>query len=399
MTAPSLLILGTDAVLAAMPATPVQLAHACLAAGYDAAIPASWGDELIAAKVLDRLRDADTSLVLCSCPLVARRLRAAGPGLEPMLFSTVPPPVATALYLRSVYAPMHPIITFAGGCAAAGDESIDVWLSPESLFARLADLGISARTQPTEFDSILPPDRRRFLSDPGGVPSRAAMERSALSVERRDIGVDDVDVRIAQYLLSESRSLIDIAPSIGCRCSGATGLVPADIARARVRELEPPRSFAPVVDHSLPLGLEVEHRIGAENGAAGHAAGHRERAASPPSPSLPPASEVEPPPNSSFEATPPRRHSPPLRKTPQGLARPALVSMPHIQADGRQLPRAYVARRRSSPRNVRQVTDATQRVPEGVAPPNATPPKMKWIPVVAAGLTAGLILSWLILTL
>jgi hypothetical protein len=46
VTSPSLVILGTDAVLAAAPATPVQLAHACLAAGYGAAVPASWGDEL-----------------------------------------------------------------------------------------------------------------------------------------------------------------------------------------------------------------------------------------------------------------------------------------------------------------------------------------------------------------
>ena len=45
MTVPSVLILGTDAVLAAGPATPVQLVHACRAAGYDAVIPASWGDE------------------------------------------------------------------------------------------------------------------------------------------------------------------------------------------------------------------------------------------------------------------------------------------------------------------------------------------------------------------
>ena len=396
MTAPSLLILGTDAVLAATPATPVQLAHACLAAGYDTVIPASWGDELIAARVLDRLRDGDASLVQCSCPLVARRLGAAGPGLEPMLFSTVPPPVATALYLRSVYAPTNPIITFAGGCAAGDDDSIDVWLSPASLFAQLADRGISPLTQPTEFDSILPPDRRRFLSDPGGVPNRTALERALLPVERRDLGVGDIDLEVAQCLLSESRALIDIAPALGCKCSGATGLVPAEDARSRVRELEPPRSFTPVVDHSLVLDLEVQRAIGAENGSRPHAEGDEPQPPGLSSPPIAPGAAVAPQ-DLSVEA-PPRRPSQPVRKTPQGITRPALVTMPHAQAEGRQLPRAYLARRRSSPRNVRQISETVKRVTQSTGPTIKAPAKMKWIPIVAAGLTAGLILSWLILT-
>ena len=50
-----IVILGTDTLLAALPATPVQLAHACLRAGFANVVPASWGDELIAAAVLRRL--------------------------------------------------------------------------------------------------------------------------------------------------------------------------------------------------------------------------------------------------------------------------------------------------------------------------------------------------------
>ena len=44
----SIVVLGADTVLAALPATPVQLAHACRALGYDMAFPASWGDEIVA---------------------------------------------------------------------------------------------------------------------------------------------------------------------------------------------------------------------------------------------------------------------------------------------------------------------------------------------------------------
>lgn len=389
MTAPSLLILGTDVVLAATPATPVQLAHACLAAGYDAVIPASWGDELIAAHVLDRLKDTVSPVVQCTCPLVAQRIAAQGSGLEPMLVRAVAPPVAAAQYLRALYSPVRPEITFAGGCAAMGHEAIDMWLTPEALFARLADRGIATLEQPTEFDAVLSPDRRRFFSDPGGVPSVAALRRLPRAIERRDLEADDLGVEIGQALLSSFRSLIDVAPAVGCACSGATDSVRADIARARVRELEPPRSFAPVVDHSIPLALATDPAAALAAASAPNLAGP------PPAPPALPASESLPLPEGQESAPKGGAVVPePRRKTPQGLPRPALATMPHARTNGRQLPRAYIARRRSSPRSVRQVPESAARPPE-----DAKPPKMNWIPIVAAGLTAGLILSWLILAI
>src|SRR6201985_3982073 len=81
-----IIILGTDALLAALPASPVQLAHACLRAGFANVIPASWGDELIAAAVLRRLPQFGNGPVIqCSCPIVAHRLLTAGGDLRPVL--------------------------------------------------------------------------------------------------------------------------------------------------------------------------------------------------------------------------------------------------------------------------------------------------------------------------
>src|SRR5438552_14076510 len=83
-------ILGTDAILAGQPATPVQLAQACQRAGFSAVVPSSWGDELIATTVLRRAGDAgDGPLVQCSCPLAAHRLLATGAALAPALIGTV----------------------------------------------------------------------------------------------------------------------------------------------------------------------------------------------------------------------------------------------------------------------------------------------------------------------
>src|SRR5665213_518589 len=84
-----LIILGADAVLAALPASPVQLAHACQALGFQLAAPATWGDELIAESCLDRLATYEhPAAVMCSCPLVTERLTRASMMLEPFMLAS-----------------------------------------------------------------------------------------------------------------------------------------------------------------------------------------------------------------------------------------------------------------------------------------------------------------------
>src|SRR3954452_4999807 len=72
---PAVAIIGNDAVLAAAPATPVQLSHACLRRGFSVAVPASWGDELIAAEAMRKLASRDKGpAVMCVCPYARSRL-------------------------------------------------------------------------------------------------------------------------------------------------------------------------------------------------------------------------------------------------------------------------------------------------------------------------------------
>src|SRR5215212_5327177 len=114
---PSVVVLGADAILAALPASPVQLAHACLLAGYQSVVPASWGDELIAAATLRTLEHhGHAPAVQCSCPFVAHRLLASGTDLRPFLVSLLSPPVALARYLRAAHAPSKLRITYVGRC-------------------------------------------------------------------------------------------------------------------------------------------------------------------------------------------------------------------------------------------------------------------------------------------
>jgi hypothetical protein len=250
----SIVVLGADAVLAALPATPVQLAHACRALGYDHAFPVSWGDEVVAGACLERLRSfGDGPAILCSCPLVAERLTRSGDELAPFMMNLVAPPVAAALYLRALYGERPVRITYAGSCPSATDPSIDARLSPAELLLAFAERGIVPSEQPEYFESVLPPDRRRYDSLPGGAPCAERLGevdsgRALVELSCRD---DEIALEIAQRLVARERELIDLAPRMGCACAGAPTIGAASAARTTLTALEPPRASAPVLEPAI----------------------------------------------------------------------------------------------------------------------------------------------------
>jgi hypothetical protein len=251
-------IIGNDALLAAAPATPVQLAHACLRRGFTVAVPVTWGDELLAAEAVRQLSSrARGPAVMCVCPFVRSRLLAPGPDLAPFLVSLVPPPVATARYLRTVYGDRGVHITYIGGCPGADDQTIDARLTPDTFLGELADHGISLAEQPLVFDSIVPPDRRRWCSLPGGVPSAEVLwsdtdTRTLVEIER-----DDVSTDLAQHIIARDHVLLDLAPSLGCSCSGSIPSLTPRSARVAVTALEPPRALGPVIEPPVVIPLDV----------------------------------------------------------------------------------------------------------------------------------------------
>src|SRR5688500_3541898 len=189
----AVIIVGADALLAARPATPIQLWHACVEAGYDLAVPATWGDELIAGESLRTLgAHPEQVAVMCTCPKVARLIADMPFDLSGHLVSTVAPPVAAAKYLRRVYGDRRVHITHAGACPAAADSAIDAWITPQELLDRFRETEIVIEEQPELFESILPPDRRRHLSQPGGLP--ATDQAAKITRPRRVEQLDDADV-------------------------------------------------------------------------------------------------------------------------------------------------------------------------------------------------------------
>lgn len=347
----SIAILGTDAVLAAFPATPVQLAHACLKAGFANVIPASWGDELIAAAVLRRLPQFGSGPVIqCSCPIVAHRLLTLGSDLRPALLPLVSPPVAVARYVRTLAKPAPARVTYIGACPGAVDESIDIRMTPEALITMLAERNILLDDQPRVFESVIPPDRRRFRSLPGGVPAPDALWSELGARTLVEVGDEDFVSEIAQHLLTGKNVLIDASDRLGCACAGAVN--GARSARQRVAMLEPPRATAAVVDESPAIDLEMAvpavTRTPVDVVAVAMPTPTSQPAVAP-IPNAKPADVPSGP--ATHTSRPPAHDSRALRLSTPVVPRPVISGFPVARdLEGRALPRAYVARRRGAPR-------------------------------------------------
>lgn len=359
-----IVVLGADALLAALPSTPVQLAHACLRAGFANVIPASWGDELLAAAVLRRLPQYGAGpAIQCTCPIVAHRLLTVGGDLRPALITLVPPPIAIARYVRALSQPTRTRITYVGRCPGAIDESIDIRMTPDALLAMLGERQISLCDQPRVFESVIPPDRRRFRSQPGGVPSAESLWNDAGARTLVEIDGEDFVGELAQQLLSGKNILIDVAARLGCACSGAIGEAASKEARSNIVALEPPRSTTPVVEESAPVDLECP--VPAVPRTPNDVLALPPTDA-PPKPFLAPAGGTMPfghriSPVRGLTAVSDPRQS---RTSSPVSPRPVLGGTVPVTRDveGKSLPRAYVARRRSSPKGipVMSLPEATQ---------------------------------------
>jgi hypothetical protein len=235
-------ILGTDALLAARPVDAVQLARACQAVGFDFVAPISWGEELIASYLADRLAsgNGNASIIAAICPLARDQLLATP--VETPVLSIVSPPVACARYLRAAFQPRAVHVTYVGGCAGATHPDIDVHCLPEALFARFAEAGIEPSRQPRHLDGQLPAERARYASRPGGIPDCNWLLAHA---GRRVVEAAPITVDVVTQLYQNEAVVIDLAASCRCVCARDR------IAAAR---LEPPRSTTPVLgDLRVPM--------------------------------------------------------------------------------------------------------------------------------------------------
>lgn len=250
-SAPTLAVLGPDAVLAAAPATQAQLVAACTQLGFDAVVPASWGDELLAEATLRHLGARREPVVLCACPSV-HAIAGRTPRIARHVLALVSPAVATARYLRMLYAPARVRIVYLGDCAGISSGDIDAHRSVQWVLDALHTAGIDAGSMPDE----PAPGHRRHLSLAGGAPHPDVMRSSVRHQLVSLSGEDAVEMAAARVARGES-VLIDLAPATGCGCAGGSGRANPD-ARAALTALEPPRAagevLSPTIRPDLTLG-------------------------------------------------------------------------------------------------------------------------------------------------
>ena len=112
--------------------------------------------------------------------------------------------------------------------------------------------------QPGVFESIIPPDRRRFRSQPGGVPTAEALWTEIGSRTLVELDGEDFVTEIAQHLLTGKNVLIDASTRLGCVCSGAASRR-AESARSaswrssRRAPRRPSSTKEPPIDLDLPV--------------------------------------------------------------------------------------------------------------------------------------------------
>ena len=259
----AVLVVGTDTVIEALPARPIQLAHACGELGFDLVVPLSWGDELVAEAALRRLETGPPKqAVFCACPLVRQRLMHSGGDLSEVMVSLVSPPAAVARHLRASLGQRLGSLTYVGRCPGAGNQDYDVTYEPTAFLEILRDRGIRLEEQPDSFVDRLPADRRRQVSLPGGCPAPEPLWQRCHEMLLSEVDGPDLSLEIAQHLLSSQPVLVDLALSVGCHCCGVTPTSTGSSARVAVTSLEPPRSITPIVSDAVVSELSapvVEH--------------------------------------------------------------------------------------------------------------------------------------------
>jgi hypothetical protein len=279
----AVLVVGTDTLIEALPARPIQLAHACGALGFDLVIPLSWGDELVAEAALRTLESRSPGpAVLCSCPLVRERLLQTGADLEGAMVSLAPSPAAVARHLRATIGNRLGSLSYVGRCPGASTPEYDVSYDPPALFSIFRDQGIQIESQPDEYQDRLPADRRRFVSLPGGCPSpdhlwQRCNEMTLVEIEATDL------IELAQHLLSPHPVLVDVAATLGCHCCGVTHSTTDFSAKVAVASLEPPRSTTPIVTYAVVPELTVAVTEPARGFSGGASSERTPMAVTPPS--------------------------------------------------------------------------------------------------------------------
>ena len=222
-------------------------------------VPASWGDELVAAGVSAPFAEIrhgprDPVQLPDRRASIARRRRRSAARDAAARFTAGR---ARAVRARALTSDAHRG-SRTSAAAPARSTSRSTFACRPSADRMLAERQIVLDDQPRVFESIIPPDRRRYSSQPGGVPSAERLWTDLGSRAFVEVETDDF---VSEYRAASSRrrTVLDGrgAATRLCLQRRGAGHPAARCARLRVVALEPPRSNAAVVEEQTPLDLDL----------------------------------------------------------------------------------------------------------------------------------------------
>ena len=292
--------------------------------------------------------------IQCSCPIVAHRLLTVGGDLRPVLLPLVPPPVAVARYVRTLAQPDAHANHLRRRVSRRGRRldrhSHDARCAHRhARRARHRHRGSAARLRVGHCRPIAAATAR----------SRAACRRAeALWTELGartlvEVDGDDFVTEVAQHLLTGKNVLIDASARLGCACSGAVNGARHPRAHGR-------RARAAARDDAGRRRTSADRPGSARARRVAHAGRCRRGVADAAVLGAPdrrrPTESRRNSGIASARIRAGRRRLPkprPPRTERTDRATSVLSAFPVARdVEGKSLPRAYVARRRSSPKGV-----------------------------------------------
>ncbi|HSK48106.1 MAG TPA: diguanylate cyclase, partial [Coriobacteriia bacterium] len=220
---PVVALVATEYIAALHPLTPDEIEQRLALAGFAALETTVLGEELVAAAYERVISAGDPRLpqLRSTCPVVVDWVRRFYPELTSALAPIVPPYVAQARLIRSLY-PSNTAIVYVSPCWARKDEifeddlagEVDVAIGFDEL-KRLLD----ESPQPKDEDApVTRPRAAKQLSVTDGFPRRALTERDLTDGDVAVVrGLEDVDRLLAAVSRGETApAMVDMLNCEGC---------------------------------------------------------------------------------------------------------------------------------------------------------------------------------------
>ena len=257
---PIVAVLASEHIAAMYPSTPAEVERALESLGFDAVETTVLGEELVAAayEAVHARTGATLPRLRSTCPVAVSWVRRFYPQLVEALVPIVPPYVAQARLVKSLYPPGTAVV-YVSPCWARKDEvyhaqiadAVDVAIGFDELKALLAEQPAPLTTVPVSASSsVRRPNAAKELSLTDGFPRGTLRERDMTD---RDVvavrGLAELDRLLTGIVRGEvAPSVVDMLNCEGCIDGPAVNRDLSVFAKRNLIAAERDREPPPVVD-------------------------------------------------------------------------------------------------------------------------------------------------------